>query len=806
MTTQDKARQKRAECIRTVANWSRVEKQHIFDQGSFNVDAFSAVMEKASPKLIALFNNIDELDAQDKARDGKQYKHMIFTDVKQAQYGVKLLAAAFAAKGYKHLYNSKFEVQPEKELQNYKNFATLCSSTIYGKPMPVRFRKKILSIFNERPDNVYGENLRFILLDKGFKEGIDLFDVKYIHLFEPLVSTADEKQAVGRGTRFCGQKGLEFQPNKGWELHVYHYEASIPEDLQEKYQATRMSELFLQQSGIDLRRLIFANTLEKTTMQGAVDYPLTRSIHSFGEEQSPSSDIPGLRSLFDVKPLRPLPPSQGRPEDVFDRSKMLKPRSVFDRFKGPLFDRHKAKQPAKLKQSGGKKEKSYRPMAPRTKMSSRKMQEYILKRFKRYMWPPMKLENLCGPPPKGGAAPSIVEFTPTQDFLRNYFNPSSVYKGLLLWHGTGVGKTCSAMAIASTSFEKQGYTILWVTRHTLKADIWKNMFQQVCSLVIKERIRSGEAIPEDAIHHPLKYLSKAWMEPISYKQFSNLLEGKNDLYHRMVARNGKEDPLRKTLVIMDEAHKLFAPDLLPSERPNVKTLRERIHHSYDHSKENSCKVLLMTATPYNTDPMELISLLNLLRPSKDAIPNDFEDFSKEYLEGDTGAFSTSGRQKYMDDISGYVSYLNREKDARQFAIPKFHNKVVSISRSDAKQIQAQIDQLSDQIKSFDQDLLEGKDAVSKAKQKIKQETAVKLAACDSAPRGTKKQCQDKIRQEMKDFQAALLSELEDKMENTKADRKELLSVQKTLQKKLKDVKSDLSQEAALQTRCFESKK
>lgn len=792
---------KLAECIRTVANWSRVEKQHIFDQASFNADAFQVVMEKASPKLVELFTNIAELDARDKERDGKVYKHMVFSDVKQAQYGVKLLAAAFTAKGYKHLYNNKFEVKSDKELQKGQNFATLCSSTIYGKPMPVRFRKKILSMFNERPDNIHGDNVRFILLDKGFKEGIDLFDVKYIHLFEPLISTSDEKQAIGRGTRFCGQKGLEFKPNKGWELHVYHYEASIPEDLHATYNASRMADLFLQHSGIDLRRLIFANTLEKITMQGAVDYPLTRSIHSFGEDESSSSDIPGLRSLFDAKPLRPQPPSSGRRDDIFDRSKILKKPKVYDRMKGPLFKR---KKPIKEKMDGGKKEKAYRPMAPRTKMNSQKMQEYILKRFKRYMWPSIKMENLCGPT-GGAASPSIVEFTPTQDFLRNYFNPSSYYKGVLLWHGTGVGKTCSAMAIASTSFEKQGYTILWVTRHTLKADIWKNMFQQVCSLVIQERIKNGEAIPEDAIHHPLKYLSNAWMEPISYKQFSNLLEGKNDLYNRMVARNGTEDPLRKTLVIMDEAHKLFAPDLLPSERPNVTTLRERIHHSYEHSKKDSCKVLLMTATPYNTDPMELIQLLNLLRPSSEALPTDFEAFSKEFLEGSSGTFTMAGHQKYLDAISGYVSYLNREKDARQFAIPKFHNKVVSISRSDAKEIANQIEVLAWRLAEFDQDLEEGKDAVKKAKQKIKEDTATKLTECDNAPRGKKKECQTKVRQEMKAFQTQLLSELEGKIGETTASRKEVVATQKSLQKRLKDLKSDLSQEASLQTRCFDMK-
>lgn len=772
----------------------------MFDQSTFNPKEVDKLMEKASPKMEALFRKIEEIDAADKKRDGTVYKHMIYTDIRQAQYGVKILAAGFAAKGYKHLYTPTFELKPEKELQKQHNFATLCSTTIYGKPMPVRFRKKILEMFNARPDNIHGENVRFIILDKGFKEGIDLFDIKYIHLFDPLVSTSDEKQAIGRGTRFCGQSGLRFDPKRGWQLHVYRYDVAIPEDLQETYAAGRMFDLYLKNSGIDLRRLIFANTLEKITMEGAVDYPLTRNIHSFGDPtESPSSGLSAYRSLFDIKPLKPRRPSGDRPADVFDRSKVGK-LSKWDRFKGPLFDA----PVKKLKKSGGKAKqiKPQRPIAPRKKMSHERMKEYIMQRFGRFEWPPIKLENKCVT--NGGAA-SIVEFTPTQEFVRNYFNPSSIYKGLLLYHGTGVGKTCSAMAIASTTFERKGYTILWVTRHTLKADIWKNMFQQVCSLVIQDRIKKGETIPEDAIHYPKKYLSNAWIEPISYKQFSNLLEGKNDLYHKMVDRNGKDDPLRKTLVILDEAHKLYAPDLLPSERPNVNTLRERIHHSYRHSKADSCKVLLMTATPFNTDPMEMIALLNLLRPADEAMPVEYEKFESKYLDASTGLFTPAGRTKYLDDISGYVSYLNREKDARQFAIPELHSVVVSMSRSHVNDLKVE---LSDKEKAFDQvveDIDEGTDALKKVKAKIKEDLAKRLKECDDAPRGTKKHCQEEIRADMRKFQETLTTELKEKLDQAKARKQELQKEKRALTKRIKDTKSDLSQEGSLQHRCYGKK-
>ena len=48
---------------------------------------------------------------------------------------------------------------------------------------------------------------------------------------------------------------------------------------------------------------------------------------------------------------------------------------------------------------------------------------------------------------------------------------------------------------------------------------------------------------------------------MSYKQFSNLLVGKNKIYDILKTRNGSEDILRKTLIIIDEAHKLYGGDL-----------------------------------------------------------------------------------------------------------------------------------------------------------------------------------------------------------------------------------------------------
>ena len=238
--------------------------------------------------------------------------------------------------------------------------------------------------------------------------------------------------------------------------------------------------------------------------------------------------------------------------------------------------------------------------------------------------------------------------------------------------------TCSAIATATTNFEPMGYTILWVTRTTLKNDIWKNMFDQVCHKAIQERIMNGEKIP-DTQKERMRLLSKEWrIRPMSYKQFSNLVSKKNAFYDRLVKENGEADPLRRTLLIIDEAHKLYGGgDLSSLERPDMEALHSALMNSYLVSGMDSVRVLLMTATPITENPMELVKLMNLCRPIDRQLPNTFESFAQEYLN-EEGGFTNSGQSQFLDDIAGYISYLNREKDARQFSQPRIKKVMVPI--------------------------------------------------------------------------------------------------------------------------------
>lgn len=928
MTTYD------AMCLRKISNWTTLEKEHKFDKETFDPKKFMMDLPVASPKLMTLLTKIKELDDQDVSLYGRKFKHFIFSEVKAGGYGAKVVCSGLMAAGLNLCYTPNMLLKSEDELMSQRadNFGYLCSTTVYEQPLPTTLKKGMLELFNRRPSNIYGDLVRIMVADGGFKEGIDLFDVKYVHLFEPLVSEADQKQAIGRATRKCGQAGLQFVPMVGWTLNVYVYDTLLSEKLLAKLDSNSLFDMYLANSKFDLRKMNFGKQLEQLVVVGAVDYPLNKNLISIGQATEADGEdplfggaeenLPNSQNASMVKnetvslnvnanananakteplnvnqgtntivqqpingvvgnttslpqPLQkarrsPVPPKLGdkvychrmcsinRPSKYVPVSLPLfaavaiiigaplpdkrtkKPRAGFcellksnneycsnvkaafadprgyirnnsnallEAIEGGVhlklgksvrypFLRYVYKFLPKVAQdkivdmpnvqraldtenapvnvsvhsantntnvsakvdattsnavnvtvvsnalnasvdkSATSRRASKRSFirdgfrymlenVPRftEKMDFVKTREFIVDNYGPFKWEKPQLENGCkntwdvvdavnASLKTGGASGEIsadinavsnllkemeeeiekaevgkndnikgdlkpftksvvATFTPTQDFLRHYFTPDNPYKGMLLWHSVGTGKTCSAIATATSSFEREGWTILWVTRTTLKDDIWKNMFDTVCSLSMQEKMAKGARFPSKLTDR-MRYVPDNWsIRPMSYKQFTNLISANNQQYHQLVKKNGQEDPLKKTLLIIDEAHKLYGGyDLLPAEKPDMRKLKAALNNSYAVSGKDSVKLLLMTATPYAQDPMELVKLVNLVKEPFEQLPTTFSEFEHVFLDEKTGKFTKDGKKAFLTNINGVISFLDRGSDAREFAQPK----------------------------------------------------------------------------------------------------------------------------------------
>jgi len=950
-----KNRAKIFRCMRKTANFSKIANHHKFDKSVFDPLQFNKDIIDASPKMLQLLNTILELDSQDKKNHGKLFKHFIFSDVKDGGAGAKIIASGLAANGYTNIINSKkipsqlaHKLYLNIENSNYNNFALLSSNTIYGTTFNEKIKKELLKIYNERPNNIHGKNIRLIILDSGFKEGIDLFDVKYVHIFEPSLTIADLKQTIGRATRTCGQKGLEFQDNIGWPLYVYNYYLTVPELMTNTlYTSKFMMENYIKNANEKDEEVLLFKNVEKyndATMNYsefdkamiklseqlyslapifAVDYELTKNLHDFpdltrefmetnlflmgGEKsrnqntQSKFFKIDNIKCLGKCgkKPTYDIPVSFSfmkyvytkykHPENLL-KSNIVNRRAFFcnylkdstNNFCNQLnieWSLRYAKIPTIIEGAKNKKniiaqldsleltfdedlygdseevsktnypillyegEKnnaivsvspspsislspslalmptSNSSLTPRLRSLSSinstssqtnplkkfdfiRMRDYIKNAYthKDFKWSKMEIKNNCIPLANtdANANANTISLNPTQKFITHYFTPSSPFKGLLLWHSVGTGKTCTGIATATSSFDNDDYSILWVTRTTLKSDVWKNMFDQVCHLVILDKIKNGLIMPTD-IAKRKQLLSKNWLDPMSYKQFSNLLAKKNKIYNILLERNGKEDILKKTLIIIDEAHKLYGGDLKASERPNTTIMEKLIRTSYNVSKNNSCKLLLMTATPFTNSPLELFSLTNLfMTHESDKITTNKEEFKQQFMNSHN-ILSEKGVKLIANKLSGYISYLNREKDPTQFAQPimigvpilmrsvenedlrdavYLENKVSSLS----KEADALIDSLKTKIKTMKDDHKLQKQQYKDTKAKMTKEEAI---AFNDALADVLKNIKD-LEQQLRDSKSIQQAE-KDKI--------------KELKEKVKVVKNSLIQEYILYTNC-----
>jgi len=915
MQVTKKNRAKIFSCMRKTANFGKILNHHKFDKQSFNEKQFLDDVAEASPKIIQLLKNIENLDSLDQKNHGKKFKHFIFSDVKEGGYGAKILASAFMAAGFHNVVKAR-KVPKVQKLQLYvdskdgtdKNFGLLCSNAIYGSAFNEKVKKELLTLFNSRPNNIFGKKIRFIIFDSGFKEGIDLFDVKYVHIFEPSMTIADLKQTVGRATRTCGQKGLEFQDGKGWPLYVYNYYLTVPDITRDTFASTKFLTynitvpkndekdedilIFRDIEKLNDATMLYSefdkamNNLSKQLFELAgklsVDFSLTKNMHNIDDlnEQYMEKDFYltggskdvfkklnksskyfkidfinckgkcGNRTSNDVPVsldfMKRVYKKYGHPNKYLPKTNQRKAlcdymvsnenycRQLNNEWSlryayVPEIIEKKTKKNIKddlddLDLDGGddepidadydsvdyegKKESSVKtpptnPMIPNTKLSFIAMRNFIKTKYnsKDYIWEPLSIENKCVPKP--GDKPPLaheIELNPTQKFITNYFCPQSPYKGLLLWHSVGTGKTCTGVATASMSFEKEGYSILWVTRTTLKSDVWKNIFDQICHAVLKEEVKLGLTLPEN-LSKRKKFLSKNWLEPISYKQFSNLLLGKNKNYEILKQRNGATDVLKKTLIIIDEAHKLYGGDLKAIERPDTNVMEKLIMNSYKKSGKDSCKLLLMTATPITNNPLELFSLTNLFVTNEsEKITTDKDEFKKQYMTS-ANILSENGVKNLANKLSGYISYLNREKDPTQFAQPIMINVPVLMNHIDDDKIR-QFVYLKKQLEKVDQNVLEQikvlKDKIKELKKELKENKA--KAKEYKKSKAISEEELDAIDEEVEKLKE-LIDTFEEELEEANTNKNTMNDTTKLMKEKLRTIKKSLIQEYILFTKC-----
>ena len=239
-----------------------------------------------------------------------------------------------------------------------------------------------------------------------------------------------------------------------------------------------------------------------------------------------------------------------------------------------------------------------------------------------------------------------------QKIVRDYLSLYTPYRGLLLYHGLGSGKTCSSIAIAEGL--KTNKQIMIMTPASLKTNYLEEL--KKCGDVLYKKTQYWDFIKtnnnEDLTESlskmlalPLDYITKeggAWMidvkknsnyenlstdeklsldkqinEMIRYKYKFISYNGLRNTHLQVLTNNFNTNPFDNTVVIIDESHNFVSR--IVNKIKKLKTVKNKKDlplslklYEYLMNAENA-RIILLSGTPVINYPNELGIMFNILR-------------------------------------------------------------------------------------------------------------------------------------------------------------------------------------------------
>lgn len=236
-----------------------------------------------------------------------------------------------------------------------------------------------------------------------------------------------------------------------------------------------------------------------------------------------------------------------------------------------------------------------------------------------------------------------------QKIVSTYINYGP-YRGLLVWHGLGSGKTCTAINLINDFILKEKYNNEIKGKNNIKKiyvilppvksleENFRSELAKKCPSFIKDEIQNKL---EFSKIDPSNRIMNKYVEIISYVSLANKIKKNKNI-------------LDNSLIILDEAHNLLYPLI------QFKKKYDYLVNSIKNTK--NIKIVLLTATPIYNSMVDLTKLLNLLKVD-DFLPENENDFKKIYIN-ENNLFD---KIKFNNDIKGLISYYSVENDFSLFA-------------------------------------------------------------------------------------------------------------------------------------------
>ena len=186
----------------------------------------------------------------------KQYVYSAFYENRgYGGHGILAIAKEFEKLGYERLTPSQALKIVEKgdDDTNKKRRFILAVSTQMGTNKGEEL-SAMVKLYNSSM-NKYGEYVGLFLASQNYNEGIDLKAVRHIHIFEPLITWASDKQTIGRAARYCSHIDLD---KNEWNVIIHRYISDLP-DINAKKSSEKYSNVSFNGIKRELEELLSIN-------------------------------------------------------------------------------------------------------------------------------------------------------------------------------------------------------------------------------------------------------------------------------------------------------------------------------------------------------------------------------------------------------------------------------------------------------------------------------------------------------------------------------------------------------------------
>jgi hypothetical protein len=279
-----------------------------------------------------------------------------------------------------------------------------------------------------------------------------------------------------------------------------------------------------------------------------------------------------------------------------------------------------------------------------------------------------KIEEIASKTKSICMAGSSFELAPHQEFVKRFMSYDTPYNSLLLYHGLGSGKTCSAstmtetlrtyskymanfkkiMVVASPNVQENFKLQLFnPTKLEKKKGLWVLNGCVGNSLLNDLNAYQIHSLPREELVSIIKKIIRDNYSFIGYVSFANFIEKCRQ------SRDYKKlkHTFESRVIVIDEIHNIRITDQ-PSD-----SIGKRVAGMLLELVKNvkGMKFIFMTGTPMYNDAREIVFLLNLFRLNDNrSILRVSDVFTKE------GELKPDGEKRLLESANGYISYVRGE--------------------------------------------------------------------------------------------------------------------------------------------------